>query len=219
MTVDAPKRTAQFFDRYAREFDDLYGNRRTWTNRILNSLFRKSMKLRFERTLRGCDPVEGRTVLDVGCGPGRYSVELAERGAGFVVGLDFADAMIELARARAERAGVGDRCRFERADFASFAAESPFDYVVAMGFMDYAPEPRRVVEKILTLTRRRALISFPAAGGFLAWQRRLRYKRRCDLFLYREEEIRPLFEGLSASGVEVERIARDYFVTARMAEG
>ncbi len=47
----------------------------------------------------------GARILDVGCGPGRHSIALAERGYA-VTGIDVAPRFIELARAEAERRGV-----------------------------------------------------------------------------------------------------------------
>ena len=59
-----------------------------------------------------------------------------------------------------------------------------------MGFMDYMPDPEKVVAKVLSLTRSKAFFSFPVAGGILGWQRQMRYKKRCDLFLYTEEQLK-----------------------------
>lgn len=66
--------------------------------------------------LRLLGPVEGRRVLDVGCGPGAFARLLAQRGAR-VVGVDLSPRMIEHARADAAAAGIpADRLRFEVAD-------------------------------------------------------------------------------------------------------
>jgi hypothetical protein len=63
-------RTAEFFDAYARDFSAIYGNENTLVNSVVNKLFRKSMMLRYERTLAGCAPIAGKTVIDIGCGRG-----------------------------------------------------------------------------------------------------------------------------------------------------
>ncbi|MEW6658559.1 MAG: class I SAM-dependent methyltransferase [Thermodesulfobacteriota bacterium] len=213
----AADRTSEFFESYARDFDAIYGTRNTWLNRLINTLWRRSMKLRYEATLAGCTPIAGKKVLDVGCGPGHYAVALAQRGAGFVLGLDFAPGMLELARARAELSGVADRCRFELADFLTYPLAETFDFAVIMGFMDYVREPGAVIAKVLQATREKAFFSFPAAGGFLAWQRRLRYQRRCELFLYSESDLRKIFSRTGARW-ELQRLARDYFVTIYLTE-
>ncbi len=204
------ERTRQFFEDYAVDFDALYGTRRSWLNRVVNPLLRKSMRLRYERTLAACQPLAGRTVLDVGCGPGHYSVALARRGAARVVGIDFADGMLEIAEAHASKAGAADRCEWLHTGFEDYSPDEVFDYVVLNGFMDYAPEPAAVVRRALALTARRAFFSFPASGGVLGWQRRQRYRNRCDLFLYERTEVAELFHGID--GVSIETIARDYFV-------
>jgi len=205
-------RTSEFFHSYARDFDAIYGTRNTFLNRLINTFLRRSMKLRYEETLKGCDPIAGKSVLDVGCGPGHYAVALAQRGATQILGLDFAPEMLALARARAESAGVAARCRFELGDFLTYPLNETFDYAVVMGFMDYVRDPGAVIAKVLEATRSKAFFSFPAAGGLLAWQRRRRYRQRCDLFLYSEADLKKMFSG-TGSGWELKRLARDYFIT------
>jgi SAM-dependent methyltransferase len=211
-------RTSRFFDAYAADFSSIYGGSGGFTGRIISKVFRRSMMLRYLRTIEGCRPIEGRSVLDVGCGPGHYSIALAGRGARRVVGIDFAPAMIDLARSRAEAAGVGGICEFVCADFMTRPLAAEFDYSVVMGFMDYARDPASVVARVLSLTASRAFFSFPAAGGLLAWQRAIRYRRRCDLFLYRRQDLEHLLERTGRSRVEIDRIARDFFVTVRKGE-
>jgi ubiquinone/menaquinone biosynthesis C-methylase UbiE len=206
--------TQTFFHGYARDFNAIYGNRNGPLTSLVNRTLRKSMRLRYQRTLEGCEPVEGRTVLDVGCGPGHYGIALAARGARQVTGLDFAEGMIDLARQQAAAAGAANRCEFMAGDFGRFRPASRFDYVVVMGFMDYMAEPEAVIAKALEVTGSRAFFSFPVAGGVLAWQRQLRYRRRCPLFLYTRQQVSDLFAGRSGFSVAIESLGRDFFVTA-----
>lgn len=65
--------------------------------------------------------IRGKTVIDFGCGPGIEAVEMAQRGARKVIGLDIQEEWLRQARERATQAGVNDRCTFaaktdERAD-------------------------------------------------------------------------------------------------------
>jgi ubiquinone/menaquinone biosynthesis C-methylase UbiE len=206
------ERTADFFDRYAVGFDSIYGNDNRALERIINRLFRRAMVVRYEKTLAGCQPIEGRTVIDIGCGPGHYGIALARAGALRVLGLDFADGMLEIARKRAATFGVAQQCSFMLGDFLTYPITELFDYGIVMGFMDYIAEPRPVIERVLQVVRRRAFFSFPKAGGPLAWQRQLRYRSRCDLFLYREAQIHALLSPTGAP-FSIESIGRDFFVT------
>jgi SAM-dependent methyltransferase len=208
-------RTSTFFDSYAADFDGIYGRRGGPLKRLVNRRFRRSMRERFALTVAGCDPAAGRTVIDVGCGPGYYAVTLASRGAR-VVGIDFAPAMIDLAVENAQTGGVADRCTFLVQDILDYQPPKPFDFAVVMGFMDYVAEPERLVRRVLDITRGRAFFSFPANRGFLAWQRRLRYRFKCDLFMYRREQIDRLMDQLGVTQYTIEDIHRDYFVTVNV---
>ena len=205
--------TASFFDSYARDFEAIYGNKNTPVNRVVNRYLRKSMRLRYERTLAGCSPIAGKSVLDIGCGPGHYGVELARRGASEVLGIDFAEGMIQLARDRARAARVEDRCRFVLGDILEAEVAKKYDYTIVMGFMDYVEDPHKVIERILAVTAGKAFISFPVAGGVLGWQRKLRYRSRCPLYLYTEDRLRDIFRRYRDVRVSIEPAARDFFVT------
>jgi len=207
-------RTQVFFHRYANDFDAIYSNHAGFLNGIVNGLFRRSMKLRYLKTIERCDPIQGKTVLDVGCGPGHYAITLAQRGAAQVVGIDFAQGMLRIAAEHAQANGVGQCCEFRYADFLQFRAPEPFDYVILMGFMDYMPEPRPIIEKALSLTRSKALFSFPVEGGLLAWQRKVRYRNRCELYMYTRDQLEKMFASFDGIHTSIEPIARDFFVTA-----
>jgi ubiquinone/menaquinone biosynthesis C-methylase UbiE len=205
-------RTEEFFDRYAADFDSIYGNDNRALERVINRLFRHSMVVRYEKTLEGCRPVEGRSVIDIGCGPGHYGIALARAGAKKVLGLDFAPGMLKIAREHAEAAGVAQRCSFVRGDFLAYPIPERFDYAIVMGFMDYVSDPRQIIDRVLSIVSRHAFFSFPKDGGVLAWQRKWRYRNRCDLFLYRKEQIQGLLSPTGAS-FSIESIGRDFFVT------
>jgi 2-polyprenyl-3-methyl-5-hydroxy-6-metoxy-1,4-benzoquinol methylase len=210
------QRVAEFFHEYARDFDAIYGSDHGLVDRVVNRLFRKSMRLRYEHTIAGCQPVAGKTVIDIGCGPGHYGITLARQGAARVVGVDVASGMLDLARAKATEAGVGERCEFVSGDFTAMPSAEGFDYAIVMGVMDYIAVPRTMTERVLAVTRGTAFFSFPARGGLLAWQRQLRYRRRCDLFMYDEADVRRAFSDHGYRELVIERLARDFFVTCRV---
>ena len=100
-------------------------------------------------------------MLDVGCGSGRYAIALAGAGAARVVGVDVAQAMVDLARQGAARAHVDDRCEFVTTEFLEFAREGRFDVVVATGYFDYLSDPLPHLEKMLAMCRGKVFASFP----------------------------------------------------------
>ena len=58
------------------------------------------------------DLIEGKTVIDFGCGSGNQSVEMAQKGAAKVIGIDIQEHLLECGRQTAKRLGVADRCMF-----------------------------------------------------------------------------------------------------------
>ncbi|MEE9442013.1 MAG: class I SAM-dependent methyltransferase [candidate division Zixibacteria bacterium] len=206
-----PDKTSQFFDSYAVDFDAIYGGNVGLLKKIINRIFRKSMRLRFEKTIEECSGGEGRTVIDIGCGPGHYAVALASRGMR-VTGIDFAPAMIEMANQKGAHAKVSDNCEFIVGDFIEYDFSHTFDYAVAMGFFDYIEKPNDFISKIISITRRKILMSFPRAEGFWPWQRRIRYKKRCPLYMYSYRQLDALLSPIDCRNYQIERISRDYFV-------
>jgi SAM-dependent methyltransferase len=90
----------------------------------------------------------GARVLDLACGHGRHSVELARRGFA-VTGVDLSAPSLDLAAARAAEAGVA--VRFERSDMRRISYEAGFDAVInmftAFGYFEEA-ENRLVMERV-----------------------------------------------------------------------
>lgn len=96
--------------------------------------------------------------IDLGCGSGAVSLELAE--AGFeVTGVDFSPVALGKARAAATARGLGeDRARFVAGDLTSggvHGVTGPFDLVVDYGTLDDLPDGDRdaMAAYITSLTR------------------------------------------------------------------
>ncbi len=174
------------------------------------------MRLRYIRTIENCEPIKGRKIIDIGCGPGHYAIALANKGAEFILGIDAAKGMLELAKQKAKSAGVENKCNFILGDFLTYPIKEKFDYSIVMGFMDYIENPRKIIEKVLSITKVKAFFSFPKKGGVLAWQRKLRYKKKCDLFMYSINQLYSLFGNMNYKKIEVQKIGRDFFVIISM---
>jgi SAM-dependent methyltransferase len=104
----------------------------------------------------------GQRVLDVGCGPGTITLDLAELVApGPVLGIDSAPTAVAAARAAgAERPGVGGRATFEVGDvFALDLPDASFDVVHAHQVLQHLADPVAALREL-----RRVLVP----GGLLA---------------------------------------------------
>ncbi|QCR19072.1 methyltransferase domain-containing protein [Agrococcus sp. SGAir0287] len=84
----------------------------------------------------------GQRILDVGCGPGSITIDLARRvGDGEVVGVDASAEVVAQARALAETSGVTN-VRFEVGDaYALGAADGAFDVVHAHQVLQHLGDP------------------------------------------------------------------------------
>jgi len=105
--------------------------------------------LEFPATTSLIPDVEGKRLLDAGCGTGVYTKWLLERGAE-VVGVDASEAMLDCARQR-----VGDRATFHQADLGKpldFLAADAFDGVVSpltLGYVEDWREPFAEFARVL----------------------------------------------------------------------
>lgn len=97
---------------------------------------------------------DGARVLEVGCGPGHLSMRLARRHGLDVTGLDLDPAMIERARANADRAADERLPSFLVGDVASMPfADGSFDLVVSTMSMHHWADPTGGLAEIYRVLR------------------------------------------------------------------
>ncbi|MBN4062522.1 MAG: hypothetical protein COA57_10340 [Flavobacteriales bacterium] len=204
--------TKEFFNEYAHDFDAIYGTKNDAFNKAINFFFRKSMKLRFLKSIESI-PDSASSVLDVGCGPGHYCSTLAKKGVQFVHGVDFSEEMIEIAKQRKSKEVSENVLKFEVADILKFHPERKYDYIIMMGFIEYFENPEELLKKVINIANKKIFISFPNAKGMLALQRRMRYKQKCPLYMYTRQQISDLMMKTNLHSFSIEKIDRDYFVS------
>jgi ubiquinone/menaquinone biosynthesis C-methylase UbiE len=115
-----------------------------------------------ERLLRSAGIDAGMRVLDLGCGAGDVSMLAAELigPAGFVVGIDRSQEVLNLARERTQEAGLR-QIGFVRASVEEFSVDEPFDLVIGRYILVHQPEPVALLRKAATLARLGGSVSLP----------------------------------------------------------
>ena len=136
------------------------------------------------------------TILEIGCGVGRWTRPLARSGSD-IVGFDLSAVMIAEARVRAGREGVGDRCQFLVADAANFCFGARFDRIVGITVLQHVLDPRRFHAALERLAAHLAddglIVLLEAAPS--------RSDSRCDSQVFVARSERTYLEGFAAAGL------------------
>jgi SAM-dependent methyltransferase len=95
------------------------------------------------------------TILEVGSGPGRLAVRLAQKAPGLkLTGVDISPEMSERAARRAASAGLGERVRFEVGDVGALPfAEESFDGAISTLSLHHWPDPARGLAEVHRVLR------------------------------------------------------------------
>ena len=125
-----------FFDDYVYKFDDIYNHvsQETKISNLITKIFRNSMRRRMQNSFEDLDKDSINSILDVGCGTGRYSNILAKK-KNYVLGIDFSEKMINYARENAKLENLNN-IDFKVISYQDFEYNKNFDAVICMIF-DY----------------------------------------------------------------------------------
>ena len=95
------------------------------------------------------EDLRGKTVLDIGCNAGFYSIEMKRRGASRVLGIDSDERYLDQARLAAEVLGHDDAIQFAKLDVYDIGAiGETFDLVIFMGVLYHLRHPLLALDLI-----------------------------------------------------------------------
>ena len=211
------QKVREHFHADARRFDAIYDERKGPVTRLIDNWWRGVVRKRLEVNLERLEPLKGKSILDVGCGSGRFCIAYAQRGASRVVGIDFAAAMIDIAKQIAQEAGVADRCEFIAGAFPDALGDEMYDASTANGFFDYIEQPVPIIARMRELTRQTMIMSFPKAIEWRVPVRRMRFwLKGTPLFLYRESQVKQILADAGVNNYEWINLDRDYLIVAHL---
>jgi SAM-dependent methyltransferase len=205
------------FEHEVLQWDRIYDGSGPLITRGWNSLTRRNVRQRFDATFAGVPDWTDRSVLDIGCGSGRYLIEAGQRGAGRLVGVDSAPSMIALTRERlAEHGWAADLIVGAFPDVEMLDVPETFDVVLAVGLMDYVVDPRRVVAGIAAHLEGCAVLTFPWRFAPRSIPRSMYWRARgLATTYYRRADITSLLTGAGLRIARIERIGPIFFVIVR----
>ena len=98
----------------------------------------------------------GDTVVDLGCGSGFFSVDMARMAGerGHVIAVDLQTGMLDRVKKKAVRQGVADRMDYHqcRADRIGLSCEA--DFILAFYMVHETPDPRRFFEETKSMLKK-----------------------------------------------------------------
>lgn len=199
----------KYWNNEADAFQRIYTHRKSKMSNMLDSVFRKDMYERFVFTIKNCEPVKDRTFLDVGCGNGLYTFDLARKGARRILGLDISEVMIGLCKEASVKEKLDDRCEFIQTDLLEYKSNEKFDVSFGIGLFDYIKDPAPVLKKMHEMSKDKVILAFPRYWTWRAPVRKVRLNARgCDVFFYTKSQLNELMRDAGYKRHEVHKVGK-----------
>jgi cyclopropane fatty-acyl-phospholipid synthase-like methyltransferase len=205
-----------YFDRRIDNFDSIYDTNRTGLMAWLDKKLRSSVRERFTLAFDLLGDLSGKSVLDIGCGTGRYMFEAVKRGASDVVGLDAASGALDAARKMADDLGMQEKVAFFQTDFMDYKPEKKFDIIFAVGYFDYILSPLPHLTKMLDISGGFLYASFPKLWHPMTPVRKTRLAfNGCPVRFYSHGRLNSLAEQAGVKNIDIRFVSRDFVLIAK----
>lgn len=98
---------------------------------------------------------EGQTIADLGCGPGYFTLPMAEMvgDAGCVVAVDLQEAMLEMLLERARAAGLQSRIRFHKCEADQIGLDEQMDFALAFYMVHEVPDACTFLRQVCEIVK------------------------------------------------------------------
>ena len=99
-------------------------------------------------------PLQGKKVVDIGCGGGILAHSMAVRGAS-VLGIDLGDENLKAAAIHADKTGMSEQVQFRCVPAEVLASQEAeqYDVVTCMEMLEHVPDPSAIVQACFDLTK------------------------------------------------------------------
>lgn len=182
----------RYFGSFARDYHEAFrGTGESFLHRTINRAFRRRT---FERRTENVEAilrehgVDGKHVVDIGCGSGEVSLVAANLGAR-VTGLDIVEDMVRIATEEATRHNLADRCTFRVLDMVGEPLPAG-DVSMMVGVIEYYRDLDWLIGKVAAATSQ-LMIIVDTRGPW--WRRTLRYLlaslKRFNLYYHSPAEV------------------------------
>jgi len=103
---------------------------------------------------------EGMTVLDVGCGPGYFSVEMAKllNGSGKVIAADIQDGMLDKIRQKINGTALEQRIELHKSNCERIGVVTKVDFVLAFWMVHEVKNQKMFFEELRSILKPNGLI-------------------------------------------------------------
>jgi len=215
-----PDNVTEYFNSSARAFDSLYDlENMNFVWRYINSRFRHDIHDRLLLTMKHIEEYNLKTILDVGCGSGRYEVAISKLDIKKIVALDGSLNMIKVAKEKMGKIRLSDNkiISLDCVNFMDFQTKEKFDLVVSMGVFDYISDPLPYLIKMKDLALHSIIASFPSFSFYRSPFRKFRYLiKKCPVYSYTSRDIDYFSRQLQSNRIKIIKLkgsSGDFIVT------